>query len=92
MIIEPNCFSSRCRQHLLDNDRVQDDLKRQTLNDYFEVSARDRFWAILEELFNRFGLPRLSRRAAAIPGRASSRYSPAVHFVVPGDYPFANRL
>ena len=39
---------------LLDNDRIQDDLKRH-LEREFGAASRDRYWAILEELFVELG-------------------------------------
>ena len=76
---------------LLDNDRVQEDL-RQRLDREFGVAARERYWAILEELFEELGyrdyLGALQRYRVEHPHephllRMSS-------YLV--DYPFANRL
>ena len=39
---------------LLDNDRVQDDIKRH-LDREFGVACRERYWTILEQLFTDFG-------------------------------------
>jgi FMN phosphatase YigB (HAD superfamily) len=39
---------------LLDNDRVQSDLK-QHIEDEFGAASRDRYWAILERLFDELG-------------------------------------
>ena len=39
---------------LLDNDRIQDDLKRH-LEQSFGAACRDRYWAIQEELFVELG-------------------------------------
>src|SRR5258705_4712525 len=39
---------------LLDNDHIQSDLKRH-LEREFGVAARDRYWAILEDLFTTLG-------------------------------------
>ena len=39
---------------LLDNDRIQDDLKRH-IGRQFGLECRDRFWAIQEELFKELG-------------------------------------
>ena len=68
---------------LLDNDRIQDDIKRH-LDREFGVVACERYWTILEQLFTELGLPRLSRRPAALSGRASARYSSAVDVLVLG--------
>jgi haloacid dehalogenase-like hydrolase len=76
---------------LLDNDRVQDDL-RHRLDAEFGRAARDRYWAILEDLFRELGyrdyLGALQRFRVEHPDephllRMSS-------YLV--DYPFANRL
>jgi len=76
---------------LLDNDRIQDDLKRH-LEREFGVASRDRYWAILEALFVELGyrdyLGALQRyrteHAADVRLMAMSSYLV--------DYPFANRL
>ena len=39
---------------LLDNDRVQDDIKRH-LEREFGAACRDRYWTILEQLFAELG-------------------------------------
>src|SRR5271167_3667193 len=39
---------------LLDNDRIQDDLRRH-LEREFGAACRDRYWAILEQLFTELG-------------------------------------
>jgi FMN phosphatase YigB (HAD superfamily) len=76
---------------LLDNDRVQDDL-RHRLDAEFGVPARERYWAILDELFRELGyrdyLGALQRYRIEHPNdphllRMSS-------YLV--DYPFANRI
>ena len=76
---------------LLDNNRIQDDLKRH-LEREFGVASRDRYWAILEALFVELGyrdyLGALQRyrteHAADVRLMAMSSYLV--------DYPFANRL
>ncbi len=76
---------------LLDNDHVQADLKRH-LEREFGAAARDRYWAILEELFTTLGyrdyLGALQRYRVEHPHEphllAMSSYLV--------DYPFANRL
>jgi FMN phosphatase YigB (HAD superfamily) len=76
---------------LLDNDRVQDDLKRH-LEREFGPATRDRYWAILEALFGELGyrdyLGALQRYRVEHPHDA--------HLIAMSsyliDYPFANRL
>jgi FMN phosphatase YigB (HAD superfamily) len=76
---------------LLENDHIQDDLKRYIERE-FGAACRDRFWAIQEELFNELGyrdyLGALQRFRVEYP------YEPhlvsAASYLV--DYPFANRL
>jgi FMN phosphatase YigB (HAD superfamily) len=76
---------------LLENDHIQDDLKRYIERE-FGAECRDRFWAIQEELFNELGyrdyLGALQRFRVEYP------YEPhlvsAASYLV--DYPFANRL
>ena len=76
---------------LLDNDRVQDDLK-QHLEREFGAACRERYWAILEELFAELGyrdyLGALQRYRVEHPhdGTCCAMSSYLV------DYPFANRL
>jgi FMN phosphatase YigB (HAD superfamily) len=76
---------------LLENDRIQADLKKHIERE-FGVQCRDQFWAIQEELFNQLGyrdyLGTLQRFRIEHP------YEPhlvtASNYLV--DYPFANRL
>lgn len=76
---------------LLENDHIQDDLKRHIERE-FGSACRDRFWAIQEQLFNELGyrdyLGALQRFRVEYP------YEPhlvsAASYLV--DYPFANRL
>jgi FMN phosphatase YigB (HAD superfamily) len=76
---------------LLDNDRIQEDLKRY-IEGQFGTECRDRYWAIQEELFTELGyrdyLGALQRFLMEHP------YDPhlvtVASFLV--DYPFANRL
>ena len=76
---------------LLDNDRIQDDLKRH-LEREFGPATRDRYWAILEALFVELGyrdyLGALQRYRVEHPHDA--------HLIAMSsyliDYPFANRL
>jgi FMN phosphatase YigB (HAD superfamily) len=76
---------------LLDNDHVQNDLKRH-LEAEFGPACRDRYWAILEELFRDLGyrdyLGALQRYRVEHP-RDAHLLSMSSYLV---DYPFANRL
>ena len=76
---------------LLDNDRLQADLKAHIERE-FGVPCRDQFWAIQEELFNQLGyrdyleaLQRFRIKHPYLPHLVT-----ASNFLV--DYPFANRL
>jgi FMN phosphatase YigB (HAD superfamily) len=76
---------------LLDNDRIQSDLKRH-LEREFGGASRDRYWAILEQLFADLGyrdyLGALQRYRVEHP-RDIHLLSMSSFLV---DYPFANRL
>ena len=76
---------------LLENDRIQDDLKRYMENE-FGAGCRDRFWAIQEELFNELGYR--DYLGALHRFRVEHPYDPhlvsATSYLM--DYPFANRL
>jgi FMN phosphatase YigB (HAD superfamily) len=76
---------------LLDNDHVQADLKKH-LETEFGPACRDRYWAILEELFTELGyrdyLGALQRYRVEHP-RDPHLLSMSSYLV---DYPFANRL
>jgi FMN phosphatase YigB (HAD superfamily) len=76
---------------LLDNDRIQADLKRH-LEQHFGAACRDRYWAILDELFETLGyrdyLGALQRYRVEHP-RDFRLLSMSSYLV---DYPFANRL
>ena len=76
---------------LLDNDRIQEDLKRH-LEREFGAATRDRYWAILEALFVELGyrdyLGALQRYRAEHP-QDVHLMSMSPYLV---DYPFANRL
>jgi FMN phosphatase YigB (HAD superfamily) len=76
---------------LLDNDRIQADLKRH-LEREFGADCRDRYWAILEQLFAELGyrdyLGALQRYRAERP-HDIHLLSMSSYLV---DYPFANRL
>jgi FMN phosphatase YigB (HAD superfamily) len=76
---------------LIDNDRIQNDLKLH-LEREFGADCRDRYWAILEELFNDLGY----RDYLGALQRYRVEHPQDIHllsmssFLV--DYPFANRL
>jgi len=76
---------------LLDNDRIQADLKRH-LEREFGAACRDRYWAILEQLFSDLGyrdyLGALQRYRVEHP-KDIHLLSMSSYLV---DYPFANRL
>jgi len=76
---------------LLDNDRVQDDLKRH-LEREFGAACRDRYWAILEALFVELGY----RDYLGALQRFRTEHPHDVHLTSMSsyliDYPFANRL
>ena len=76
---------------LLDNDRIQADLRRH-LEREFGVACRDRYWAILEQLFTDLGyrdyLGALQRYRVEHP-KDIHLLSMSSYLV---DYPFANRL
>jgi FMN phosphatase YigB (HAD superfamily) len=76
---------------LLENDRIQDDLKRH-MESEFGAGCRDRFWAIQEELFNELGYR--DYLGALQRFRVEHPYDPhlvsATSYLM--DYPFANRL
>ncbi|PYO17391.1 MAG: haloacid dehalogenase, partial [Candidatus Rokuibacteriota bacterium] len=56
MIPAPIVFLVDVDNTLLDNDRIQDDLKRH-LEREFGAACRDRYWTILEALFVELGYP-----------------------------------
>src|ERR1700740_2627520 len=76
---------------LLDNDRIQNDIKRH-LDREFGVACRERYWAILEQLFTELGY----RDYLGALQRYRVEHPQDIHllsmssFLV--DYPFANRL
>jgi len=76
---------------LLDNDRIQADLKRHLERD-FGAACRDRYWTILEQLFSELGyrdyLGALQRYRVEHP-RDIHLLAMSSYLV---DYPFANRL
>ena len=76
---------------LLDNDRIQDDLRRH-LEREFGAACRDRYWAICEALMTELGyrdyLGALQRY------RVEQPYQPHLNLMASYlvDYPFADRL
>ncbi len=76
---------------LIDNDRIQNDLKRH-LEREFGVACRDRYWAILEQLFTDLGY----RDYLGALQRYRIEHPQDIHLLSMSsylvDYPFANRL
>src|SRR6266566_414997 len=76
---------------LLDNDRIQDDLKRH-LEREFGAASRDRYWAILEQLFVELGY----RDYLGALQRCRVEHPEDIHLLTMSsflvDYPFADRL
>src|SRR6516164_9559020 len=76
---------------LLDNDRIQADLRRH-LEREFGAACRDRYWTILEELFTELGYR--DYLGAMQRYRVEHQHNPRLFsmssYLV--DYPFANRL
>ena len=91
MTAAPIVFLVDVDNTLLDNDRIQADLKRH-LEREFGAASRDRYWAILEALFAELGyrdyLGALQRYRVEHP-RDLHLMSMSSYLV---DYPFANRL
>ncbi len=91
MTLSPIVFLVDVDNTLLDNDRIQNDLKRH-LEREFGVACRDRYWAILEQLFTDLGyrdyLGALQRYRVEHP--QDTHLLSMSSFLV--DYPFANRL
>ena len=91
MTATPIVFLVDVDNTLLDNDRIQNDLK-QHLEREFGAATRDRYWAILEALFTELGyrdyLGALQRYRVEHP--QDVRLMSMSSYLV--DYPFANRL
>jgi len=91
VISNPTVFLVDVDNTLLDNDRIQADLRRH-LEREFGAVCRDRYWAILEQLFTDLGyrdyLGALQRYRVEHP-RDIHLLSMSSYLV---DYPFANRL
>jgi FMN phosphatase YigB (HAD superfamily) len=88
---DPIVFLVDVDNTLLDNDRIQSDLKGH-LEREFGAASRDRYWTILERLFTELGyrdyLGALQRYRVEHP-RDAHLLSMSSYLV---DYPFANRL
>ena len=91
MTKSPTVFLVDVDNTLLDNDRIQADLRRH-LEREFGAVCRDRYWAILEQLFTDLGyrdyLGALQRYRVEHP-KDIHLLSMSSYLV---DYPFANRL
>ena len=91
MIPAPIVFLVDVDNTLLDNDRIQDDLKRH-LEREFGAACRDRYWTILEALFVELGY----RDYLGALQRYRAEHPQDIHLVSMSsylvDYPFANRL
>ena len=89
--LSPIVFLVDVDNTLLDNDRIQNDLKSH-LEREFGAACRDRYWAILEELFTDLGY----RDYLGALQRYRVEHPEDIHllslssFMI--DYPFANRL
>ena len=91
MIPNPLVFLVDLDNTLLDNDRIQNDLKRH-LEREFGAACRDRYWAILEQLFTELGY----RDYLGALQRYRGEHPQDIHLLTMSsfliDYPFANRL
>ena len=91
MTSSPVVFLVDVDNTLLDNDRVQNDIKRHLARE-FGIASRERYWAILEQLFTELGY----RDYLGALQRYRVEHPQDIHllsmssFLV--DYPFANRL
>ena len=90
-ISEPIVFLIDVDNTLLDNDRIQADLKRH-LEREFGPASRDRYWAILEQLFTELGY----RDYLGALQRYRVEHPTDIHLLTMSsylvDYKFANRL
>ena len=88
---QPVTFLVDVDNTLLDNDRIQEDLKDH-LERSFGIAARDRYWAILEELFAELGyrdyIGALQRFRIEHPREVELLWMSS--FLM--DYPFRDRL
>ena len=87
----PTVFLVDVDNTLLDNDRIQADLRRH-LEREFGAACRDRYWAILEQLFTDLGY----RDYLGALQRYRVEHPKDIHLLTMSaylvDYPFANRL
>jgi FMN phosphatase YigB (HAD superfamily) len=88
---DPIVFLVDVDNTLLDNDRIQSDLKRH-LEREFGAQCRDRYWTILEDLFTELGY----RDYLGALQRYRVEHPEDIHLLTMSaylvDYPFANRL
>ena len=91
IIPNPIVFLIDVDNTLLDNDRIQADL-RLHLERVFGAASRDRYWAILEQLFAELGY----RDYLGALQRYRVEHPTDIHLLTMSsylvDYPFANRL
>jgi FMN phosphatase YigB (HAD superfamily) len=91
MTAAPLVFLVDVDNTLLDNDRIQDDLRRH-LEREFGAACRDRYWTILEALFVELGY----RDYLGALQRYRTEHPQDMHLMAMSsylvDYPFANRL
>ena len=91
MTASPIVFLVDVDNTLLDNDRIQDDIKRH-LDREFEAACRNRYWTILEKLFTELGY----RDYLDALQRFRVEHPQEIHLLAMSsflvDYPFANRL
>jgi hypothetical protein len=89
--VSPVVFLVDVDNTLIDNDRIQADLKRH-LEREFGAACRDRYWVILEQLFDELGyrdyLGALQRFRVEHP--LDTHLLAMSSYLI--DYPFANRL
>src|SRR5665213_2075825 len=90
-VADPVVFLLDVDNTLLDNDRVQDDL-RAHLEGEFGARSRDRYWAIFEALRAELGYA--DYLGALERYRLEDMHDPAILQIAPWlvDYPFAERL
>src|SRR5689334_2430190 len=88
---DPIVFLIDVDNTLVNNDHIQDDLKRH-LEREFGAASRDRYWAILEQLFRELGY----RDYLGALQRYRGEHPHDIHLLAMSsflvDYPFANRL
>jgi len=91
MTTDPIVFLVDVDDTLLDNDHIQGDLRKH-LEKEFGPACRDRYWTILEDLFNELGY----RDYLGALQRYRAEHPQDIHLLTLSsylvDYPFANRL